>query len=231
VRRIQLAVVLVVLLVVGVVLILVNAPAPGNQGGNLLENGGFQTGDLSGWQNSDITPAVESGLVDNATYAARFETTANGAALSQCTLHAQECATLNSSSISQSVSGLALSANTTLSLALYPSFKSPSIFQVTLSFTAPSQSSPEATVYYVVAASPDQCDAYGKLLTNSTQNSQAFCLQEQQGQWNVIARKISADLPAAPGQSALSGSVLTVSLSFAGANSTDVAYVDSVFVG
>ena len=193
-----------------------------------MTNGGFETGGLQGWQETGVPPTVESSVAYNGAFAARFETPPNGPALTQCTLHAQQCALLNSSSISEDVSSLTISSNTTLSIALYPSFQSPSIFQVTLSFTLPSQRTPAATLYYVAASSADQCNAYRALLTNATQNSSAFCLDVLQGKWNLLTRNLSNDIPSPPGDSKLAGSTLTISLSFAGGNSTDYAYADSV---
>jgi hypothetical protein len=235
-RRRKLAIASVVLIVVvGVGLVLTSSPAPSSktEGGNLLTNGGFETGNMEGWKNGSLlVPDVESTIVDNGTYAARFQTTGNGAALNQCTLHALECSLLNSSTISQDLSGLTISPNTTLSIALYPSFQAPSTFQVTLDFGLTSQhGTSEVTIYYIYSASSEQCDTYSQLLVNGSQYARAFCSSAQQGEWTVTTRNISNDIPAAIRPSDLDGSSLTLSLSFAGGNSADATYVDSVYLG
>jgi hypothetical protein len=228
-RGIQKVAIVAVVAVFGAALVLANLPSSSPEDvGNLLSNGGFETGGTQGWQSSGTVPVVQSDVAYNGGFAARFQTPANGGTLTQCTVQAQQCGLLNSSSISQDVSSITLASNTTLSLAVYPSFQPPSIFQVTLSFVLPSQPSTEATVYYIAAASSAQCDAYGRLLTNATLNSQAYCIAVKQGTWNPIARNLPDDLPASPGLSKLAGSTLTLSLSFAGGNSTDLVYADSI---
>ena len=223
------AVFIVALVVVGLVLSNSSAP-PATEGGNLLTNGGFETGNLRGWETGGLLlPSVESTVVQNGTYAVRFATTSNDDALSQCTLHALQCALLNSSTISQTVSSISISPDTQLSLALYPMFRSPSTFQMTLDFaTSSQQNSKEITIYYIFYASSEQCDAYSQLLVNGSQYARAFCLSAPHGEWSAITRSLSNDLPAAVSLSTLRGSALTISLSFAGGNSTDAAYVDSV---
>jgi hypothetical protein len=234
-RAIVAAIIIVVVVVGGIGLASTPslAPSPRTEGGNLLINGGFETGDLQGWRNNSLLlPSVESAIVNNGTHAARFETTSNGNALSQCTLHALECALLNSSTISQDVSGVSISPNTTLSFALYPLFQYPSTFQVALDFGLSSlQNSKEVTIYYIFYASSDQCDTYSRLLVNSSQYARAYCLSAQQGEWTVITRNLSNDIPSTLTPSDFRGSSLTISLSFAGGNSTDTAYVDSIFLG
>ena len=208
------------------------APSSTTGDGNLLTNGGFEAGNLQGWQNGGLlVPSVESTIVKNGTYAARFETTSNGNALSQCTLHALECGLLNSSTISQAVSGFSVSPNTTLSIALYPKFQNLSTFQMTLDFSRSSLQSPkDVIIYYIVSASSEQCNTYSQLLVNASHYARAFCLSAQQGEWTVITRNIPSDIPPAISPSDLKGSTLTLSLSFAGGNSTDTTYVDSVYL-
>jgi hypothetical protein len=225
------AIIVIVVVLGGIGFVFANSLASSSttEGGNLLTNGGFETGDLRGWQSGYLlTPSVLSTIVKNGTYAARFQTTSNGDALSQCTLHALECELLNSSTISQDVSGVPISPDTRFSFALYPSFQYPSTFQITLVFQPSQKNSSDITIYYIFHASSEQCDTYSQLLVNASQNARAFCLPAQQGEWNVIARSISDDIPPALSLSALSGSSLTISLSFAGGNSSDLAHVDSV---
>jgi hypothetical protein len=227
------AAVFIVVAVAGIGLVLTRSSTSSSttENGNLLTNGGFETGSLRGWDNGGLlVPTVESTIVKNGTYAARFQTTSNGNALSQCTLHALQCGLLNSSTISQTVSGFSLSPNTTLSIALYPTFQNLSIFQITLDFSRSSQrNSQDVTIYYIVSASSEQCNAYSQLLVNGSHYARAFCLSAQQGGWTVIARNISSDIPSAISPLDL-GSSLTLSLSFAGGNSTDTTYVDSVYL-
>jgi len=229
-RAIAAAIVIVAIVVVG--LVLSNSPGspPAAPGSNLLVNGGFETGNLRGWDSGgSLVPSVESTTVQNGTYAARFVTPSNGDALSQCTLHALQCSLLNSSTVSQNVAGISISPGTQLSIALYPAFQSPSTFQMTLDFaTASQQNSKEVTIYYIFYASSDQCNAYSQLLVNGSQYARAFCLSAQQGEWSVITRSLSDDLPAAVSPSSLHNSGMTISLSFAGGNATDTTYVDSV---
>jgi hypothetical protein len=201
--------------------------------GNLLANGGFESGNLQGWQTGNLlVPTVESTVVNGSRYAASFVTTGNGLALSQCTLHALECSLLNSSTISQAVSRFSLSPSSRLSVAVFPSFQSPSVFQIALDFTPSSQrGSQDVIIYYIFYASSEQCDAYSQLLVNATQHARAFCLPAQQGEWNAVNRNISNDIPSALSPSYLTGASLTLSLSFAGGNSNDTAYVDSIYLG
>lgn len=231
-RVVAAAVLIVVLVGIGYVLTNDLTSSCKTANGNLLANGGFETGDLRCWQNGGLlVPTVESTTVKDGTYAARFETTSNGDALSQCTLHALECSLLNSSTISQDVSGLSLSSNSTLSIALHPVFQYPSTFQMTLDFGLSSrQNSSDVMIYYIFHGSPGQCETYSQLLVNGSRYARAFCLSAQLGEWTVITRTISTDIPPAIRLSDLSGSSLTLSLSFAGGNSTDTAYVDSVSI-
>jgi hypothetical protein len=226
---------LIVVVLAGIGLVFTNSLASSSktESGNHLTNGGFETGNLQGWQNVNLLlPSMESTVVKNGTYAVRFETTRNGIVLSQCTLHALECNLLNSSTISQDVSGFSISPSTQFSIALYPLFQYPSTFQVTLDFALSSrQNSPDVTIYYIFHASSEQCDTYSQLLVNASQYARAFCLSAQQGEWTVITRSISNDIPSTLSPSDLSGSSLTLSLSFAGGNSTDTTYVDSVYLG
>jgi hypothetical protein len=219
--------VVIAVIVAGVALLTGNLPS-GTPKGNLLANGGFETADLRGWNAGNLlVPTVESTVVNNGTYGALFETTSNGNALSECTQQALGCSLVNSSTISQDVAGLSVSPNSTLSIALYPAFQPPSTFQMTLDFAPSSLGSPDITIYYVFSASSEQCDAYSQLLVNASNYARAFCLSVQQGKWTVITRSISNDIPSALKVSDL-GSSLTLSLSFAGGNSSDAMYVDSV---
>jgi hypothetical protein len=201
--------------------------------GNLLANGGFESGNLEGWQTGNVlVPTVESTVVNGSNYAADFETTSNGLALSQCTLHALECSLLNSSTISQAVPRFSLSQSSMLSVAVYPSFQSPSVFQIALDFAPSSQQgSQDVVIYYIFYASSEQCDTYSQLLVNATQHARAFCLPAQQGEWTVVTRSISNDIPSGLSPSYLSGASLTLSLSFAGGYPNDTAYVDSIYIG
>lgn len=205
-----------------------SSPAPSTRKGSFLTNDGFETGDLSGWKTAGpLVPTVESTIVNNGTYAARFETPGNGNALDQCALQALGCSTVNSSTISQDVSGLAVSPNTTVSIALYPSFQSPAMFQMTLDFAPATLGSPDVTIYYIFAASSQQCNTYSELVVNGSGTARAFCLSAPQGGWTVFTRSVMGDLPTTLKPSDL-GSAMTLSLSFAGGNSTDAAYVDSM---
>ncbi len=200
----------------------------GKKGGNFLANGGFESGDLRDWNRGNLlVPTVETTLVDNAAHAARFETTGNGDALSECTQQALQCSAVNSSTISQDVAGFSLAPNSTVSIAVYPMFQTPSTFQMTLDFAPSSPGSPDITVYYIFSASSPQCEAYSQLLVNGSSYVRAFCLSPQQGEWTVFTRSLSGDLPVSLKPSDL-GSSLTLSLSFAGGNSSDAVYVDSV---
>jgi hypothetical protein len=237
-RRSIAVVILVVVFLAGIGYVLTNdlasssAASSGSADGNLLTNGGFESGNLQGWQTLNLHPTVESMIVNGSKYAAMFETTSNGLALSQCTMHALKCQLLNSSTISQAVSGVSISPSTRLSIALYSSFQSPSLFQVTLDFSPSSQqNSHEVIIYYIFYASSEQCDTYSQLLVNASQFARAFCLSAQQGGWTAITRNISNDIPSSLSTSDLSGSSLTLSLSFSGGNSTDTTYVDSVYLG
>ncbi len=230
-RRTQAVAVVAVIAVavVAVALVLTGDLSPsGAQRGNLLTNSEFETGDLRGWKPGNLlVPTVESNVVKNGTYAARFQTTGNGNSLAQCTQQALGCGTVNSSTISQDVYGVSVSPNATVSISLYPAFQPPSTFQMTLDFAPASPGSPDITIYYIFSASPQQCETYSQLLVNASNYARAFCLPANQGEWNEISRSISNDIPTALKPADL-GSSLTLSLSFAGGEAADTAYVDSV---
>ncbi len=238
-RRLVAAAVLLVVLLAAVGYVSTNdsaspsAASSSTGDGDLLTNGGFESGNLQGWQTGNaLIPTVESKVVNGSSYAADFRTTGNGLALSQCTLHALECSLVNSSTISQQVPGFSISPSSRLSAAVYPAFQSPSVFQITLDFTPSSQQgSQDVVIYYIFYASAGQCATYSQLLVNATQHARAFCLPAQQGGWTVVTRSIAGDLPSALSPSYLSGASLTLSLSFAGGNSNDTSFVDSIFLG
>jgi len=230
-RRLQLvAIVLVAAVVVGGVALFASGfSLSSSKKVNLLANGGFETGDLSGWDKGNpLVPTVESTVVyNNTTHAVRFETTANGNVLGECTQQGLQCSAMNSSTISQTVNGFSLTPNSSVSIALNPMFASPSTFQMTLEFAPVSLGSPDIIIYYVFSASSQECGAYSQLLVNGSNYARAFCLSAQPGGWTVVTRSLLSDIPTSLKPSDF-GSSLTLSLSFAGGNSTDAIYVDAV---
>lgn len=224
----------IVAMVIGVAVVIAavavltgNLTGPGQPKGNLLGNGGFESGNLNYWNGGSLLPSVETTTVQNGTHALRFQTTPNGNSLAQCTQQAIACNTVNSSTISQDVSGLPLSPNSTVSIGVYPDFQAPSTFQMTLDIAPASLGSPSVTLYYIFAASPAQCATYSQLVVNGSSYSRAFCLSPPQGAWTTISRTLFEDLPTTLKPTYL-GSSLTLSLSFAGGNASDTIYVDSV---
>ena len=240
-RRAAVAAAIIVVLVVGAGYVLVadsgSFPRP-----NLFTNGDFGTGDLQGWQTvPPYLPTVESSIVaKGSSYAARFQTPTNDAnASSPCMTVGEGCGILNVSTIYQNVNNLTLSEGATLSFALYPAFQYPSAFQVALEFGLSPSAAGQAgysdvLVYYLVLVSPQQCSTYsGHLLSARPQGTSAaaHCLSAPQGVWTVFDRGMASDMPSGISPSELDGSMLTLSVSFAGANPTDEAYVGSLYLG
>ncbi len=176
---------------------------------------------------------VESG----SSYAARFQTPTNDAKVSSpCLTQGVGCGHLNASTIYQNVYNVTVSEDTKFSLAVNPMFQYPSALQVSLDFgLSPSAASrtnfTDVIVYYLVIASPQQCATYSQDLVNASEPSTsaaAYCLSAQQGTWTLLSRNVTTDLPSGIEPSDLRGSLLTVSVSFAGAGPTDTVYVDSL---
>jgi hypothetical protein len=200
---------------------------------NLLANGGFETGNLSGWSNSsDYRPIVGPGE-GNATFAATFETPANGQDLTLCTTYSAECGSLNVSTISQRFVVASVNRQTSFSFAMNPKFSYPAGLQITLSFLRPSDPDAQnATIFYLFYASPQQCENYTQILAGyNTFHTSIYCLTVPQGEWTTMTRNIASDLASTVGPAYLDGSTLTLSFSFAGGNSTDKTSIGSVFFG
>jgi hypothetical protein len=209
---------------------------------NLFANGGFERGNLQGWQTvPPYLPTVESSIVaKGSSHAARFQTPTNDPRLSSpCLTVGVGCGVLNTSTIYQNVYNLTVSGGTRFSFAVYPAFQYPSAFQMALEFgLSPSAATragySDVLVYYLVLASPQQCSTYSSdlLRTRPPATSAATqCLSAQQGSWTLFDRKIASDLPSGIIPSELDGSMMTLSVSFAGANATDEAYVGSLYLG
>jgi len=239
-RAVVAAVVIVILVIGGIAYVVVtdSATAPSN----LFANGGFETGNLRGWQTvPPYLPAVESSIVaKGSSYAARFQTPTNDPRLSSpCLTVGVGCGILNTSTIYQNVYNLTASEGTRFSFAVYPAFQYPSAFQVTLEFglspSAVGQTGySDILVYYLVLASPQQCSTYGSDLLSSRPpgtSAATHCLSTRQGSWTLFNGDIAPDLPSGISPSELDGSMLTLSVSFAGANATDEAYVGSLYLG
>jgi len=239
-RAVVAAVVIVVLAIggIGYVLVTDSASAPSN----LFANGGFETGNLQGWHTvPPYLPTVESSMVaKGSSYAARFQTPTNDANVSSpCLTVGVGCGLLNTSTIYQNLDNLTVSGGTRFSFAVYPAFQYPSAFQVALEFGLPPPAEGRAGysdvfVYYLVLASPQQCSTYGNdLLKSRPQGTTAatHCLSTRQGSWTLFDRDMASDLPSGISPSELDGSMLTLSVSFAGANATDEVYIGSLYLG
>jgi len=240
-RAVAVAAIIAVLVVGGTGYVLVtdsgSSPEP-----NLLANGAFETGDLQGWQAiPPYLPTVESSVVANgSSHAARFQTPTNDANVSSpCLAVGEGCGALNVSTIYQNVYNLTLSGGTTFSFAVYTAFQYPSKFQVTLEFgLSPSAVARtgygDVLLYYLVLASPQQCSTSSSYLLSSRPQGTSVathCLSARQGDWTHVERDVASDLPSGLTPSGLRGSLLTLSVSFAGASPTDETYAGSFNFG
>ena len=204
-------------------------------GVNLLSNGGFETGNLQGWGSlNGLLPTVEQTNTYRSAYDLRFQTPANGQNLVQCTDFSLGCGSINVSTIYQKLVITSASRATNFSIAINPQFQYPAGLQITLAFALPADPDAQnATIYYVFYQSTQQCQAYSKIvLSGNSFHKTFFCLTIPQGQWSLMERSLAQDLASniiSPAY--LDGSTLTLSVSFAGGNSTDSAYVGSVFFG
>lgn len=235
------AVIIAALVVGGAAYVLVTDSGPSARP-DLLVNGAFETGSLQGWQTvPPYVPAVESSNVARgSSYAARFQTPTNDANVSSpCLTVGVGCNLLNTSTIYQNLNNLTVSETTGFSLAVYPAFQFPSAFQVALEFGLTPSAAGQAgytdvLVYYLVLASPQQCSTYSSHLIESRPpgtTAATHCLSAQQGVWTLFDRDLASDLPSGISASQLDGSMLTLSVSFAGASPTDEAYVGSLYLG
>lgn len=202
---------------------------------DLLPNGGFEAGNLSGWNvaNKYAPQVVPTGL-KNMTYAAEFQTPGNGQDLVRCTTLNLDCGALNVSTIFDILPLTSVSRSANFSFAVDPSFSYPSGLQITLSFVLKSHPDAQnATIVYLLYTDMQQCESYASILTSyNTYHTTIFCLAVPQGQWTTVDRSIARDLASNIGSpSYLDGTTLTLSFSFAGGNSTDKMSLGSVFFG
>jgi len=241
-RRAVAAVAVIAVLVVGGAAYVLITDSGSSARPNLFANGAFQTGDLRGWQAvPPYLPVVESSnIAKGSSYDARFQTPTNDANVSSpCLTVGEGCGLLNVSTIYQHVYNLTLSGDARFSFAVYPAFQYPSAFQVTLEFSlSPSAAArtghSDILLYYLVLATPQQCSAYSGYLQSARPPgaSAAFhCLSAPQGDWTQVDRDVASDLPSGLAPSGLDGSMLTLSVSFAGAGPTDVTYAGSFNFG
>lgn len=202
---------------------------------NLLPNGGFEAGNLSGWnvRNNYVPQVVSTGL-KNMTYAAEFQTPGNGQDLVQCTTLNLDCGKLNVSTIFDVLPLSSVSRRANFSFAVDPSFSYPSGLQITLSFVLKSNPDAQnATIFYLLYTDMQQCESYASILTSyNTYHTTIFCLAVPQGQWTTVERSMARDLASSINNpSYLDGTTLTLSISFAGGNATDKMSLGSVFFG
>jgi hypothetical protein len=239
-RAVVAIVVILVLVIGGIAFVVTDLSAA--RPPNLFANGGFQTGNLQGWQTvPPYLPTVESSMVEKgSSHAARFQTPTNDPTLSSpCLTVGVGCGVLNTSTIYQNVYNLTVSQGTGFSFAVYPAFQFPSAFQMALEFglspaAATRTGYSNVLVYYLVLASPQQCSTYSSDLLRSrppATSASTYCLSTPQGSWTPFKRDIASDLPSGISPSELDGSMLTLSVSFAGASGTDEVYVGSLYLG